>query len=39
LTGGRRGIWSLNVTRNWRLTFRIDTAENEIRDVNFEDYH
>jgi proteic killer suppression protein len=39
LTGGRRGIWSLHVTRNWRLTFRIDTAESEIRDVNFEDYH
>ncbi|MEK7754561.1 MAG: type II toxin-antitoxin system RelE/ParE family toxin [Acidobacteriota bacterium] len=39
LTGGRKGIWSLHVTRNWRLTFRIDTAESEIRDVNFEDYH
>ena len=39
LTGGRKGIWSLHVTRNWRLTFRIDTAEGEICDVNFEDYH
>jgi proteic killer suppression protein len=38
LTGGRRGIWSLKVTRNWRLTFRIDAVEGEICDVNFEDY-
>jgi len=39
LTGDRKGIWSLHVTRNRRLTFRIDTAEGEISDVNFEDYH
>jgi len=37
LTGDRRGTWSLHVTRNWRLTFRIDG--NEVVDVNFEDYH
>ena len=39
LTGDRRGIWSLHVTRNRRLTFRIDAAESEICDVNLEDYH
>jgi proteic killer suppression protein len=39
LTGDRRGTWSLSVTRNRRLTFRIDTAEREIVDVNLEDYH
>ena len=39
LTGDRKGEWSLNVTRNRRLTFRIDAAEGEIRDVNLEDYH
>jgi proteic killer suppression protein len=39
LTGDRKGIWSLSVTRNRRLTFRIDTAEREICDVNLEDYH
>jgi proteic killer suppression protein len=38
LTGDRRGVWSLSVTRNRRLTFRID-AEREICDVNLEDYH
>ena len=37
LTGDRRGVWSLNVTPNWRLTFRID--EGEISDVDYEDYH
>ena len=39
LTGDRKGTWSLHVTRNRRLTFRIDTAEAEICDVNLEDYH
>ena len=39
LTGDRRGTWSLGVTRNRRLTFRIDAAEREICDVDFEDYH
>jgi toxin HigB-1 len=39
LTGDRKGTWSLSVTRNRRLTFRIDTAEGEICEVNLEDYH
>ena len=39
LTGDRKGTWSLSVTRNRRLTFRIDIAEREICDVNLEDYH
>ena len=39
LTGDRKGTWSLSVTRNRRLTFRIDTAEQEIWDLNLEDYH
>ncbi len=39
LVGDRKGTWSLSVTRNRRLTFRIDAAENEICDVNLEDYH
>jgi proteic killer suppression protein len=38
LSGGdRKGVWSLHVTRNWRLTFRIEN--NEIVDVDYEDYH
>jgi proteic killer suppression protein len=39
LAGDRRGTWSLIVTRNRRLTFRIDIAEHEICDLNLEDYH
>jgi proteic killer suppression protein len=39
LTGDRKGTWSLIVTRNRRLTFRVDTAEHEICDLNLEDYH
>jgi proteic killer suppression protein len=37
LTGERKGVWSLHVTRNWRLTFRIE--DGEISDVDYEDYH
>lgn len=39
LTGDRKGTWSLSVTRNRRLTFHIDTPEQEICDLNLEDYH
>lgn len=38
LTGDRKGVWSLSVTRNQRLTFRID-SEHEICELNLEDYH
>jgi len=39
LTGDRRGTWSLFVTKNWRITFRIDRTEIEIVDLDYEDYH
>jgi len=39
LTGDRKGTWSLTVTRNWRITFRIDPTEDEIFDLDYEDYH
>lgn len=39
LAGDRKGTWGLSVTRNRRLTFRIDAAEREICDLNLEDYH
>ncbi len=39
LAGGRKETWSLTVTRNWRITFRIDEAEREIVDLDYEDYH
>ena len=39
LTGDRKGTWSLRVTRNWRLTFRIDRTAGEVLDLDYEDYH
>jgi proteic killer suppression protein len=39
LTGNRRGTWSLSVTRNRRLTFRINAREHDLCDLNLEDYH
>ena len=37
LAGDRKGVWSLHVTRNWRLTFQIE--DGVIFDVDYEDYH
>ena len=37
LTGDRAGVWSLTVTRHWRLTFRL--ADGAIEDMDLEDYH
>lgn len=39
LTGDRKVAWSLSVTQNWRMTFRIDRKEIEIIDLDYEDYH
>jgi proteic killer suppression protein len=37
LKGDRKGFWSLTVTRNFRLTFKIE--DREIKDIDLEDYH
>ena len=37
LKGDRKGVWSLTVTRNYRLTFRVD--ELIVSEIDFEDYH
>ncbi len=37
LAGNRRGIWSVRVSANWRITFRF--VSNEAVDINLEDYH
>lgn len=44
LTGNRKGAWSLSVTANLRMTFRVEAArragaEGTIRELNLEDYH
>lgn len=38
LGGDRAGIWSLTLTKNWRMTFCINEAL-EIEDLDLEDYH
>ena len=37
LSGERAGIWSISVSGNWRITFRV--VDDEIHDLNLEDYH
>jgi proteic killer suppression protein len=37
LRGDRKGEYSVGVTGNWRITFRLQG--NTVTDVNFEDYH
>lgn len=37
LTGNRKGIWSVKLTGNWRITFRFE--DGHAYEVNLEDYH
>ncbi len=37
LTGDRRGTWSMTVTRNFRLTFRL--VDRSVAEIDLEDYH
>jgi proteic killer suppression protein len=37
LKGDRKGVWSLRITGNHRLTFRV--AGSTISEIDFEDYH
>ena len=38
LKGDRAGTWALTVTKNWRMTFRLDDSK-AIIDMDLEDYH
>ncbi len=38
LTGDRKSEWSLTVTKNWRMTFRVN-ATGAVEDMDLEDYH
>lgn len=38
LTGNQVGEWSLTLTRNWRMTFRVNDR-GAIEDLDLEDYH
>jgi len=37
LVGKRKGVWSVTVQANWRITFRFIATDVEL--VNYEDYH
>lgn len=37
LKGNRKGIWSITVNENWRITFEFSDGNAYI--VNYEDYH
>ena len=37
LKGRRKGTWAVDVTGNWRLTFKFDGVD--AIDVDYEDYH
>ena len=37
LKGDRRGTWAVQVSGNWRMTFRFEGPD--VTDVNYEDYH
>ena len=37
LSGNRKGIWSITVNANWRLTFEFN--EGNVYILNYEDYH
>ena len=37
LSGRRKGIWSVWVSGNWRVTFRFNEKDAEV--VDYEDYH
>ena len=37
LKGNRKGTWAVNVSGNWRITFKIQ--DGDTFDVNYEDYH
>lgn len=37
LKGDREGVWSISVSGNWRITFRIENGD--ITELDLEDYH
>jgi proteic killer suppression protein len=39
LTPGQPGVWSLVVTRNYRLTFFVDQDKQEVSVMDYTDYH
>lgn len=37
LKGAMRGLWSVTISGNWRITFRVE--DGDVFDVDLTDYH
>ncbi len=37
LKGNRKGLWAIDVSKNWRIVFRFE--EGNVYVVDYEDYH
>jgi proteic killer suppression protein len=37
LKGGKKGLWAIDVNKNWRIFFKLEDGNAYI--VNYEDYH
>ena len=37
LKGDMKGLWAIDVSKNWRITFRF--VDGDVFIVNYEDYH
>ena len=37
LKGNRKGMWSVKVSGNWRITFKFE--DGDVHVVDYEDYH
>jgi len=37
LKGDRKGLWAIDVSRNWRLVFRF--VDSNAYEVDYKDYH
>ncbi|MCD8377228.1 MAG: type II toxin-antitoxin system RelE/ParE family toxin [Candidatus Gastranaerophilales bacterium] len=39
LSGNMRGIWSITVQANWRITFKYNKTTSDVYIVDYQDYH
>ena len=37
LKGNRKGLWAIDVSKNWRVVFRLE--EGNVYVIDYEDYH
>ena len=39
LKGNMKGLWSITIQANWRITFRYDKITSDVYIVDYQDYH